>query len=184
MGHLEELITGVVCKKEMKNQFRRVISILLLTIFVSPASSAVSVEIYKWKDKDGNVVFSDTPPPAGVNAEVKEFKEDTTGVPTTKETPQRAKSGSFKEKRPYGDIHVIMYMTSWCPYCAKARNFLRSLDVHLIEYNVERDKNKREEMLGKSGGSTGVPLIDVEGTIIRGYNPDALKSAIERRRNL
>jgi hypothetical protein len=39
-------------------------------------------------------------------------------------------------------------------------------------------------MLGKSGGSTGVPLIDVEGTIIRGYNPDALKSAIERRRNL
>ena len=87
MGHLEELITGVVCKKEMKNQFRRVISILLLTIFVSPASSAVSVEIYKWKDKVGNVVFSDTPPPAGVNAEVKEFKEDTTGGPTTKETP-------------------------------------------------------------------------------------------------
>jgi glutaredoxin len=75
-------------------------------------------------------------------------------------------------------------MTSWCPYCAKARNFLRSLEVHLIEYNIERDRNKREEMLGKSGGSTGVPLIDVEGTIIRGYNPDALKSAIERKRNL
>lgn len=168
----------------MKNQFRRVISILLLIIFLSPASSAVSGDYYKWKDKDGNVVFSDIPPPPGVNAEIKEFKQDTTERPKTKEYPQRPPNESVKEKRPYGDIHVIMYMTSWCPYCAKARNFLRSLDVDLIEYNIERDKNKREEMLGKSGGSTGVPFIDVEGTIIRGYNPDALKSAIERRRNL
>jgi glutaredoxin len=75
-------------------------------------------------------------------------------------------------------------MTSWCPYCAKARNYLLSLNVDLVEYNIERDKSRREEMLGKSGGSTGVPLIDVEGTIIRGYNPDALKAAIERRRDL
>lgn len=163
---------------------RRIIPILLLLIFLSPVSSTVCDEIYKWKDKDGNVVFSDTPPPPGVNAEIKEFKEDTTERPRAKEYPQRPKSGAFKEKRPYGDIQVIMYMTSWCPYCAKARNYLHSLDVHLIEYNIERDKNRKEEMLSKSGGSTGVPLIDVEGTIIRGYNPDALKAAVERRRNL
>jgi len=168
----------------MRSQFRRIITILVLVIFLSPASSAVSGEIYKWEDKDGNVVFSDTPPPPGVNAEIKEFKEDTTERPRTKEYPQRPQSERFREKRPYGDIHVIMYMTSWCPYCVKARNYLRSLDVNLIEYNIERDKNKREEMLGKSGGSMGVPLIDVEGTIIRGYNPGALKAAIERRRNL
>jgi glutaredoxin len=77
-----------------------------------------------------------------------------------------------------------MYMTSWCPYCDKARTYLRSLDVNLVEYNIERDKKKREEMLVKSGGSRGVPLIDVEGIIIRGFNQDALKAAIERRRNL
>jgi hypothetical protein len=39
-------------------------------------------------------------------------------------------------------------------------------------------------MLSKSGGSTGVPLVDIEGIIIRGYNPDALKGAVEKRRNL
>lgn len=155
-----------------------------MVAFLSPASSAVSVEIYKWKDKDGNVVFSDTPPPPGVNAEIKEFKEDTAKRSNTKEIPKRTGGENFKEKRPYGDIRVILYMTSWCPYCGKARNFLRSMDVQLIEYDIERDRNKREEMLSKSGGSTGVPLIDVEGTIIKGYNPDALKSAIERRRNL
>ena len=168
----------------MRNQLRRVIAILSMVTFLSPASSAVSDEVYKWKDKDGNVVFSDTPPPPGINAEIKEFKEDTTERPKTKEYPQRPPSESVKEKRLYRDIHVIMYMTSWCPYCVKARNYLLSLNVNLVEYNIERDRNKRGEMLSKSGGSTGVPLIDIEGIIIRGYNPDALKGAIERRRNL
>ena len=168
----------------MKNQFRRIVAVLFLVTFLSPASSAVSDEVYKWKDKDGNVVFSDTPPPPGINAEIKEFKEDTTERPKTKEYPQRPQNESVKEKRAYRDIHVIMYMTSWCPYCVKARNYLLSLNVNLVEYNIERDKNKRDEMLSKSGGSTGVPLIDIEGIIIRGYNPDALKGAVEKRRNL
>ncbi len=75
-----------------------------------------------------------------------------------------------------------MYMTSWCPYCSKARNDLRSLDVNLIEYDIEKDRSKREEMLSKSSGSRGVPVIDIEGTIIRGYNSDAIRGAIEERR--
>jgi glutaredoxin len=56
--------------------------------------------------------------------------------------------------------------------------------VNLVEYNIEKDKSKREEMLQKSGGSMGVPLIDVEGIIIRGFGQSAIKEAIERRRNL
>jgi glutaredoxin len=168
----------------MKNQFKLIIAVLLFVIFLSPASSAVSGEVYKWKDKDGNIIFSDTLPPPGVNVEIKEFKEDTTERPKTREYFPKSKSESIQEKRPYRDIYAIMYMTSWCPYCVKARTLLHSLDVNLIEYNIERDKSKREEMLSKSSGSTGVPLIDVEGIIIRGYNPDALKAAIERRRNL
>jgi glutaredoxin len=73
-------------------------------------------------------------------------------------------------------------MTSWCGYCRKARAYIYSLGVNLIEYNIEKDVSKREEMLRKSGGSTGVPLIDVEGIIIRGYNPEAIKAAVEKRR--
>ena len=157
---------------------------ILLVTFLSPASSAVSGEIYKWRDKDGNIVFSDTPPPPGVNAEIKEFKEESTEKPKTKGNFQKSTSERVEEKRPYRNIHVIMYMTAWCPYCVKAREYLRSLDVNLIEHNIEKDKDKRDEMLSKSGGSTGVPFIDVEGIIIRGYNPGALRAAIERRRSL
>jgi glutaredoxin len=168
----------------MKNRFKGIMVTILLVTFLSPASSAVSGEIYKWRDKDGNIIFSDTPPPPGVNAEIKEFKEESTEKPKTKGNFPKSTSERVEEKRPYRNIHVIMYMTAWCPYCVKAREYLRSLDVHLIEYNVERDNSKRDEMLSKGGGSTGVPLIDVEGIIIRGYNPSALRAAIERRRSL
>jgi glutaredoxin len=170
----------------MENQFRWIIVVLLFVIWLASISSPESAEIYKWKDKDGNIIFSDTPPPPGVDVEVKEFKENTIERPKAKENINlpRPKSESFREKRSYSDIHVIMYMTSWCPYCDKTRAYLRSLDVNLVEYNIERDRSKREEMLSKSGGSSGVPLIDVEGIIIRGYNPSAFRAAIERRRSL
>jgi len=56
--------------------------------------------------------------------------------------------------------------------------------VNLVEYNIEKDKSKREEMLQKSGGSRGVPLIDIEGIIIRGYSESAIKEGIEKRRSL
>jgi len=166
----------------MGNQFKFII--LLLSVFLFTISSADGAEIYKWRDKDGNIVFSDSPPPPGVDAEIKKFKEETTERPKAKEDIPKPKVDSYKEKRPYGSINVIMYMTSWCGYCRKAREYIRSLDVNLTEYDVEKDRNKREEFLQKSGGAGGVPLIDVEGIIIKGYSPSAIKAAVEKRRSL
>ncbi len=74
-------------------------------------------------------------------------------------------------------------MSPTCPYCRKAREYIHSLNVNLTEYNVEKDRSKREEMLIKSGGSKGVPVIDVEGIIIKGYGPEAIKAAVEKRRS-
>ena len=153
--------------------------IMLLSIFISPASS----EIYKWKDKDGNIVYSDFAP-SGVDVQKKKFREDRIERQEIKENSNKSESASVKDNRPYSDVGVIMYMTSWCGYCRKAREYINSLGVRLIEYDVDNDKSKNSEMLSKSGGSKGVPLIDVEGVIIRGYVPDAIKAAVEKRRNL
>jgi hypothetical protein len=38
------------------------------------------------------------------------------------------------------------------------------------------------EMKRLSGGHTTVPLIDIEGIIIRGYVPDEMKDAVEKRK--
>jgi len=153
--------------------------IILLSIFISPASS----EIYKWKDKDGNVFYSDSPPP-GVDAQKKKFREDRFERPEIKETINKSEGNILKENRPYSDVRVIMYMTSWCGYCRKAREYINSLGVRLTEYDVDKDRSKSSEMLSKSGGAKGVPLIDVEGVIIKGYVPDAIKTAVEKRRSL
>jgi len=167
----------------MKRWSKWIAAVLFFLICVSPATPTGSSEIYKWTDQNGNVVFSDTPPPPGVKGEIREFREDRTERPKAEGYSPKPKSEAIHEARPYKEIGVIMYMTAWCPYCDKARNYLRSLNVNLIEYNVEQDKSKKEEMLSKSGGSKGVPLIDIEGIIIKGYNPDAIKTAVERRRN-
>jgi len=88
----------------MKSQFKGIIVIILFVIFLSPASSSVFGEIYKWKDKDGNMIFSDTPPPSGVDVEVKEFKEDIIEKPKAKENINipRPKSESSRRRDPIG----------------------------------------------------------------------------------
>jgi len=55
------------------------------------------------------------------------------------------------------------------------------MGVSLVEYDIEQNLQKREEMMAKSG-SRGVPVVDVEGIVIRGYSPDAMRDAIERKR--
>jgi hypothetical protein len=54
--------------------------------------------------------------------------------------------------------------------------------VSLIEYDVENDGERVAQMKRLSGGSTMVPLIDIEGIIIRGYVPEEMKYAVEKRK--
>ncbi len=53
---------------------------------------------------------------------------------------------------------VVMYVTSWCPYCARARALLRGKGVAFQEIDVEAQPEQRETMIRRSGRST-VPQI-------------------------
>jgi hypothetical protein len=87
---------------------------LLLFLFFLP--SFASAEIYKWKDSNGNVVFSDTPP-SGANAEEVRLKKNNRfeGLPSRKDdTTKIEKAGRTGPKlRDARDINVVMYMTDW-----------------------------------------------------------------------
>jgi glutaredoxin len=161
----------------MKTGFAIIISFLFLFVFGSPASS----QVYQWKDKEGNIHFSDTPPPAGAEKAIKirQVLESPGGI-TEGAGPS---SRSLGEKRPYGRIYIVLYMADWCGYSKKAEEYLNSLGVNFVEYDVEKDIDKWREMMEKSGGRSGVPVIDVEGIIIKGYNPDSIKAAVEKRRS-
>ncbi len=94
--------------------------------------------------------------------------------------PGKVNKQSNKQQRSYADVKVGMYKTEWCPYCKKAREYISSLGVTLVEYDIEQDKSKAEEMHNKGG--SGVPFIDVEGTYIRGFSVAAIKAAVEKKR--
>jgi len=53
---------------------------------------------------------------------------------------------------------VMMYVTAWCPYCARARALLASKDVPFQEIDIEAQPGEREAMIRRSGRST-VPQI-------------------------
>jgi glutaredoxin 3 len=56
------------------------------------------------------------------------------------------------------DPRVLMYTTSWCPYCARARQLLESKGVALEEIDIEAKPEARREMMARSGRDT-VPQI-------------------------
>jgi len=53
---------------------------------------------------------------------------------------------------------VVMYSTSWCPYCERARRLLSSKNAPIQEIDIESAPEKRAEMLQRSGRRS-VPQI-------------------------
>ena len=74
---------------------------------------------------------------------------------------------------------VTLYSTPSCGYCVKAKQYFRENKVPFSEYNVAADQRKAEEMVRKSG-QMGVPVIDIHGKIIVGFNQPEIERALKR----
>ncbi len=72
---------------------------------------------------------------------------------------------------------VEIYSTPVCTYCNAAKDFFKKNNVEYTEYNVAADQARRAEMLEKSG-QMGVPVIDVGGDIVVGYDEKVLKQLL------
>uniref|UniRef100_A0A7C3MIJ3 Glutaredoxin family protein n=1 Tax=Dictyoglomus thermophilum TaxID=14 RepID=A0A7C3MIJ3_DICTH len=64
---------------------------------------------------------------------------------------------------------VIVYSTSSCPWCNAAKRYLRERGIRFYDVDVSKDKKAAEEMVRKSG-QMGVPVIDINGHIIVGFD--------------
>ena len=74
---------------------------------------------------------------------------------------------------------VTIYTTPTCGYCTKAKQYFQQNKVPFTEYNVAQDTRRAEEMVRKSG-QMGVPVIDVHGKIIVGFNQPEVERALRR----
>jgi len=72
---------------------------------------------------------------------------------------------------------VVVYTTPTCPYCVMTKDFLKANGIAYSEIDVSANEKAADEMIEKSG-QMGVPVIDVDGQIIIGFNKPALKKAL------
>ncbi len=78
---------------------------------------------------------------------------------------------------PTKKTKVIIYSTPTCPYCHAAKEFMKENKVDFTDIDVSKDHDKAQEMIEKSG-QMGVPVIDINGTIIVGFDKAAMKKAL------
>jgi len=72
---------------------------------------------------------------------------------------------------------VVLYATDWCGYCKQTKRFLDSKGIPFKEFDIEKDAEARKTY--EALGGRGIPLIDVNGTLIRGFDPDEILAALK-----
>lgn len=63
---------------------------------------------------------------------------------------------------------VEIYTSGWCGYCHMARSLLQSLGCTFVEHDVDRDRERRREMVDRTGRHT-VPQVLVDGRPLGGF---------------
>lgn len=74
--------------------------------------------------------------------------------------------------------HVTIYTTPSCIYCKKAKAFFKEHNVEYQEKDVAADSTVADEMVEKSG-QMGVPVIEIDDSIIVGFDEVALREALQ-----
>lgn len=79
------------------------------------------------------------------------------------------------------DPKVIVYSTSWCAFCHTEMDWLKKQGIDFVAKDIETEPAAREELLSKNGGSfQGVPVTDVAGELILGFDRPKIEDALRR----
>jgi len=73
---------------------------------------------------------------------------------------------------------VLVYSTPSCPWCKKAKEFLTDKGVEYEDVDVSKDEKAMADMLQKTDGKKGVPVLDINGIIVRGFDQDEIMAAL------
>ncbi|MFH1791003.1 MAG: Uxx-star family glutaredoxin-like (seleno)protein [Candidatus Omnitrophota bacterium] len=72
---------------------------------------------------------------------------------------------------------VKIYTTPPCPYCTRAKEFLKENNISFENIDVSADQAKAQEMINISG-QMGVPVVVVDGEVIVGFDKDKIKKSL------
>ncbi|MBI4262202.1 glutaredoxin family protein [Candidatus Uhrbacteria bacterium] len=73
--------------------------------------------------------------------------------------------------------NVLIYTTTTCPYCKMAKNYFKEKGIAYTEKDVTNDAATQEEMIKKTG-QMAVPVIDIGGKTIVGFDREAIEKTL------
>ena len=128
----------------------------LLLSYAEPSPA----DVYKWTDEKGLIHYSDKKP------ENQEVVEVGGGISTYE-------SVSYDTSSVDAGKNVVIFSTSWCGTCKKAKTYMRRQGIPFTEYDIE--KSSRAKSIYKQLDATGVPVILVGKERMNGFSEAGFK---------
>jgi len=139
---------------------------LLALALLLPISSG-GVELYKWVDSKGTIHYGDKPPKKAelkqITGKISSFK--TVNVEAFKYDPGLTTASSKSKGKS-----VVMYSTSWCGYCKKARQHFKRNNIPYQEHDIEKSKKAAQDYKKLKG--RGVPIILIGKQRMNGFRAE------------
>ena len=130
---------------------------------------------YQWTDERGSVRFARSleEVPAQWREHAGQIEVDASAF-TKKSRGVQAESADAAQAAH----RVTVYTTPWCGWCRKTLAFLDQRGIEYENKDIEADDAFADELFAKTGGR-GVPLVEIDGSLIRGYNPGEMAALLE-----
>lgn len=75
----------------------------------------------------------------------------------------------------------IIYSAEWCAFCHAVKQYMDKLGVEYEVRDIERDHSFASESVEKSG-QMGIPVIDIDGEIIVGFDKPKIDKALHNKK--
>jgi glutaredoxin len=128
-------------------------------------------------DKEGTIRYIDVhdidnqPSNEILRQELKRLNPETSAVPAN-QPPANA-------TLPHGGI--VMYCTSWCPDCRRARVWLKARNLDYVEVDIDANPQAAAQLKEWTGGKRTTPTFDIDGKIVIDFNEKKLLEALQDR---
>lgn len=148
--------------------------------FAAPSKS----RFYQWVDERGSVNFAASldEVPEAWRQRAGQVELDAGSFTMTK----TSSSGATLSRRPQPSPalvaapvrEVTVYTAPWCGWCRKTLAFLDERGVRYVNKDIEADQEYADELREKTGG-TAIPLVEIDGTQIRGFDPSEMATLLD-----
>jgi glutaredoxin len=86
--------------------------------------------------------------------------------------------GDYSAYLKGANSRVVLYSTSWCPYCAKVKAYFDKNKIAYTEMDIEKSEAARQQHIALGGGP--VPKVLIGNRMIVGFIPDAFDAALSK----